>query len=901
MIVQVGGQRVSVQVQSSGVAKAAALIRGFEDVLDAAVASGTATAVGAAAAATADAASALASKNAAEAAETGAQTAQGLSEDARDAAAADAVATAADRVQTGLDRVATAADRVQTGLDVTASEAARDAAEGFKDDAENAADDLEGLLIYNLAANLYNTADRIEDAYVQSSGAIATGQTDWSYFVIDLVAVGISPGDSITISANSARRAGSAFYTGTPALGTYISAQYSSSTASPQTRVVPATATHMAINLSSNAITEPTEFMVNKGATALPYEAWHPPIPKLDVDELSEPVARLTDLTPLEAVDTVLAASLDTQRIGSITTPIAGTGYSRTFGWAVPTTDPWIADRFDIYLTAAATVFLKRFDAVTGVQIGSDIPLTGALGLNTFTRAGGMEFSGNAGEFLGFHSPQTNVTLSLGTTTDVDPWYQNTSGNASSLTMTGAPVSNARVEAFFVISRSEAAARKVKAGLLGNARPIVMPEFFRWSPVLFGVNPDGFIAHTYNPLDYRPIASPAAADFLYYVDPDNGDDTTGDGTVGDPFKSLYKAIHNVSSQGDIWIRLMGDAGYGETAVGATITAKNIVIEPYGVGRAVTSNRFKGLSWALVGGTTATYETTCPAAPQDVWDETDVSTYGPFANYLTADAGTGELPAGTRKIDGNDIRVRLHDDREPDDDVKVMGLGDHFTFPSPSGVERCNLWIDSVDIEGGAAFWTVQSGVRSSLWLSNLDLRYGTKADDMFHNYGRCDSILYNVGVYDTRSDGFGYSGASQGIEIDCRGALNGVRGADSAGNVSTGHASARIIRAATAAATSSYRYSSARPIHDVTASTSVNLGITVGDSLGTDYGDVAFVTGNPTSPDGAISYVLNVQIAPGSGFAFATRDNGVIRAANFNRNGVADYETPTFAEWNPYA
>jgi hypothetical protein len=113
MIVQVGGQRVSVQVQSSGFARAAAAVR---EALAAQVA-------------------AEAAETGALAAETGAQTAQGLSEDARDAAAADAVATAADRVQTGLDvvatnadvvltaadAIATAADRVQTGLDASAT------------------------------------------------------------------------------------------------------------------------------------------------------------------------------------------------------------------------------------------------------------------------------------------------------------------------------------------------------------------------------------------------------------------------------------------------------------------------------------------------------------------------------------------------------------------------------------------------------------------------------------------------------------------------------------------------------------------------------------------------------------------------------------------------------------
>lgn len=87
MRVNVGGNTVSVQVRSSGIARANEAIR-----------ESAASQVAAAS----SAAAALVSENAAQ---------------------ADAVATAADRVQTGLDRAATAADRVQTGADAAAAAA----------------------------------------------------------------------------------------------------------------------------------------------------------------------------------------------------------------------------------------------------------------------------------------------------------------------------------------------------------------------------------------------------------------------------------------------------------------------------------------------------------------------------------------------------------------------------------------------------------------------------------------------------------------------------------------------------------------------------------------------------------------------------------------------------------
>lgn len=129
--VQIGGQPVSIQPQVSGLAKATALIRGFEDTLDGAVSVATASATASAATATTKAAEAEAdaTQAAADRVQTGLdRVATGADADAtaadRIATADDAVATAADRVQTAADRVQTGLDRIATAADVALAEAA---------------------------------------------------------------------------------------------------------------------------------------------------------------------------------------------------------------------------------------------------------------------------------------------------------------------------------------------------------------------------------------------------------------------------------------------------------------------------------------------------------------------------------------------------------------------------------------------------------------------------------------------------------------------------------------------------------------------------------------------------------------------------------------------------------
>ena len=131
------------------------------------------------------------------------------------------------------------------------------------------------ILIDVLADNLYNTADRVTGSYITGAGAIAADASWGMVFISMLDPLGVRY-ENVTINANTTRRAGSAFYTAKNT-GGLIAGTYSSSSATPEIRDVHASALWLGVNLYSNTITEPTEFMVSSTAGPITYSAYAAP------------------------------------------------------------------------------------------------------------------------------------------------------------------------------------------------------------------------------------------------------------------------------------------------------------------------------------------------------------------------------------------------------------------------------------------------------------------------------------------------------------------------------------------------------------------------------------------------------------------------------------------------
>lgn len=121
--------------------------------------------------------------------------------------------------------------------------------------------------------NLYDPDRmRVADSFVSSSGEIGPA-SGFAYAKIP-----VTPGLAYSWASNTTRRVGSVWLdiNGEPVDG---SASYSNALASgglSQTRTAPVGAVHLAINVLSTSIPEPTELMVNVGTVALPYVTGRP-------------------------------------------------------------------------------------------------------------------------------------------------------------------------------------------------------------------------------------------------------------------------------------------------------------------------------------------------------------------------------------------------------------------------------------------------------------------------------------------------------------------------------------------------------------------------------------------------------------------------------------------------
>lgn len=577
-----------------------------------------------------------------------------------------------------------------------------------------------------------------------------------------------------------------------------------------------------------------------------------------------------------------------TERYGKPTTPVTGTDLgARTIvpGDAKPTKGKWQFKELGIYLMADDPIILRRFDATTGVQKGSDITINGVAGLNTFT-AGDLPstFNGDANEYLGFYT--TDVAYQVSGAPGRGCIAQ--SGNVTTITLS--PETSFRgflIEAYFEVEEvyTSSAVETAKSRLTGGT-PIDLPADFHRIKEIFdvGVKPDGYAAHTYNPQDVCPITSPSDAGSLTYVDPVSGDDSTGDGSSGNPYKSLNKALDGVT--GTVWVRFNGNLDNATNGVGASLVADAIVIE--GIDGADTiSERFGSLSWSLVGGTTATYTASCPAAIGAVFDEGDPDANDGFASALTLDGGysSGELTAGEYAVSGTTVYVRTanDDDLSSDDtNLKVMGAGRHFDVDEETAI---TIWMDGVNIEGGEAMWMdVSAGIAIPfVYINNANLLYGSGTDDFIRNYTQFGLLgLYNCNIVETYSDAAGYQNGF-GFEIDCNFYRCGEREAGGASNASTGHGSSTQLRISTRSDRGIYQ-AYGKPIHDVGGGNSYQIGIKAGPSTSTGAEDdrTAYTYSNTVT-----AYLVNCRVDENAHRSLNVDGTGDVSVYNLKTNGVA--------------
>lgn len=137
--------------------------------------------------------------------------------------------------------------------------------------------DLDGYAVsIQPTKNLYNPADRVSEQYVNSSSGAVLGASGWAR----TGPIPVTPGQQYTISANGTKQNGLAFYSGLPAVGTYIAGSVNNTVLTAgqsMTVTAPAGAVYLCMSVQGSSLPEPSQIQVEQGAAATAFEAWHFP------------------------------------------------------------------------------------------------------------------------------------------------------------------------------------------------------------------------------------------------------------------------------------------------------------------------------------------------------------------------------------------------------------------------------------------------------------------------------------------------------------------------------------------------------------------------------------------------------------------------------------------------
>lgn len=387
--------------------------------------------------------------------------------------------------------------------------------------------------------------------------------------------------------------------------------------------------------------------------------------------------------------------------------------------------------------------------------------------------------------------------------------------------------------------------RSAALGGGGGPQLLSAPDGFDWTPPAeFAVYKSG---SSYNVGEFD-VAQYAPTGTTYYVDVNSGNDSTGDGSEGNPWKSVYKAL----SQADVDVVRMMPGTYhrqapGGGTAGVSITRSvSITKWPGQEGVVYLTTAQANLSWSLDGTYTNTY-TTSRSATVDVVDRTQTDANGDFER-LTLQASAADVDAnpGSWYISGSTVYVRTVDDRAPDSDILVI-----VSEPNVQPRGDIIIYMEGIHVIGGSAggvdFQSTATSQTPKFYAKNC--QFGFAYTNGVSLSGVDTSILQGCTAYKNVDDGYNYhvldSVVPHAIEIDCIGRSNGD-GADNISNGSSIHDAGSIIRV-----NCSYLANIGPNCVDVGSSESWCLGCTANDSAsGVSGNDVGFASDGEMWLDG---------------------------------------------------
>lgn len=382
-------------------------------------------------------------------------------------------------------------------------------------------------------------------------------------------------------------------------------------------------------------------------------------------------------------------------------------------------------------------------------------------------------------------------------------------------------------------------------GVGGGSSPLPIPVGFDWTPPVSVYKSGSTYSTNFNANDWR---YPSTLDIWIAV---GGSDTTGDGSQGNPYRSLSKALTIANAAADTGITVHVAAGmYDRNRVAASshsiAATKSVNVIAEG-GRAIFSTRYEALSWSLhaPGVYTATRSNVVTVVDASLSVPVVLGGISRIVHSRlvnAADLAACVATAGTWFASGSDLYVHLADGRVPDNNCLVMG-----NITNCSITLGPNLYFENVVFEGGQT-------AGASFVLGNSSTSTGTSC------FNGCDfslsntngiavtggvlAVMNNCAAYTNLSDGFNYHGAiSAGvspnvIEISSFGFKNGG-GNPGSDQGSTIHEDIRALRV-----NCEYYENNGPGVADVTTSMAWMTGCSSHDSAstGSSATDSGFLT-----------------------------------------------------------
>lgn len=357
---------------------------------------------------------------------------------------------------------------------------------------------------------------------------------------------------------------------------------------------------------------------------------------------------------------------------------------------------------------------------------------------------------------------------------------------------------------------------------------IILPSDFHSHGIELVRSVDGKIYHNID-IDFKN----KTYDEVLYFDTNNGNDTTGNGTQSQPYKTLSKCFFIVESSSNITFKIVGkgklfrDESYNEGTVNWIPTFTNKTIYLVGNndnGNLVISN---AQSTTRVGGYNQVNNPIVWVKHNKIWKTSRAKTtnvvdlknkdfYGfgiPLENVNTLAECESKL--NTYYIEEPNIYVNTKESRQPDDDLLVCPYTPLFYVK----LVNSKLIIENVDFYGGVnmghdGVCYIEGDINSTIIAinckasgGNLTKKTGSteynNATNSFAFKNLGVSMMFNCGVGYTRRDGFNYHYANisnsdirkcLAFEYDCYGHNTGYNDTNTNNQYSTMHEGASCLR-----------------------------------------------------------------------------------------------------------